>query len=778
MAIGLETGLNLPSLQEPTITNDDAVDTTLPSTGDFARADRASSATNATSGVLPGKRLQNPLGDFLSSTYQITLYMISPDAYNAFIQSGRKNIKTAGVNGAEGVEAVIVAQSGGINNEANKRAQGFELDYYIDDLKIKSAINGKNTQTASNVTEITFNIFEPYGFSFISNLKRAQRELKKYSKIKNYDSVQNASKQFFILGLRFQGYDNTGRVVSGSEMQIPELFYDIIVTSIKFKVDGKATTYNLTAASIRPQTAFGMKHGRLDNGATVIAATVADAIGGRETTPEGIRGFLDILNKTQQDLLNPARLEGHEGIPSIEIANVYKVRWLGDAEQTIGSAKIVSKGDLNKKRLSPSEAKVSDDSTQSLADSTSPNFTKRLGVFKNDTSIMQTISNIILQSSYLEDTMKAMSKSDLTANSNVTEDEGETYSGDTDKAIRWYNLGAEVKILGWDRKVGDYAYEITYVIQEYMTPASIGVYGNPPDKYYGPHKRYQYWYTGKNSEILKYEQSLNNSFFNVVLVPSGDAASHGNGADIAQYPNKGVNGNNQGREGMGFQAQNIYVTSLYDPGSWAEAKLQILGDPDFLMCDSPGSINDAYNKFYGTDGFTVNPNGGQVFIEIKFNEGVDYARPDGTIDGLMDINSSILFWDYPPAVAKKIKGVSYLVLGVISSFSKGTFVQDITAAINTFPNYKDKSADTTREKTIADAYADPSRGQDVIPSDEVDVSNWYLGESTADLGTTGDFARMDRQADDLYTAPSTGDFARADRIDTTSIPLDESSWFG
>ena len=40
----------------------------------------------------PGKRIQNPLGNFSSYTYQISLYMITPDAYDAFIQSGRKDI--------------------------------------------------------------------------------------------------------------------------------------------------------------------------------------------------------------------------------------------------------------------------------------------------------------------------------------------------------------------------------------------------------------------------------------------------------------------------------------------------------------------------------------------------------------------------------------------------------------------------------------------------------------------------------------------------------------
>ena len=64
----------------------------------------ASTAANGT-GSPPldtGKRLpgdetgprirKNPLGDFSSYTYQITFYMITPDAYNAFVLSGKKDI--------------------------------------------------------------------------------------------------------------------------------------------------------------------------------------------------------------------------------------------------------------------------------------------------------------------------------------------------------------------------------------------------------------------------------------------------------------------------------------------------------------------------------------------------------------------------------------------------------------------------------------------------------------------------------------------------------------
>jgi hypothetical protein len=100
------------------------------------------------------------------------------------------------------------------------------------------------------------------------------------------------------------------------------------------------------------------------------------------------------------------------------------------------------------------------------------------------------------------------------------------------------------------------------------------------------------------------------------------------------------------------------------------------------MQTSASTIASVYSKFNGIDGFTINPNGGQTFIEINFNEPNDY-NPD---TGLMNINEKILFWKYPDSVKDLIKGIAYMVLDVTSTFSKGKFEQVLTCTIATFNN--------------------------------------------------------------------------------------------
>ena len=666
-----------------------------------------STGTASTDNPATGARRFNPLGNFSSYTYQITLYMVSPDAYNNFTASGRKQINVPGAGAGTSTGAVVVAQSGGVNNAMNQRASGFELDYYIDDLKISQVINPKGTGTETIATTLSFVITEPYGFRFVTNLKKAMDKLKDTSTMKNYSKMQNASKQFFVLGIRFQGYDATGKIVTGADVfasdtvnpsaaGVFERFYDILITEMKFKIDGKATVYNIKAVSTPYQVGMGAKRGRLNNGARVVASEVWEAIGGDDSVVvnDGVTSLLDTINEAQQILATKnVKVESREGTPAIEIANVYKIRWLADSEELIGGASIISPADTDKSKLPMARTATSLASNEATSSTSSPDVDKRTLTFKNDTSIMQAISTIISQSSYLEDALITVAQSTELSNDN-SDEEGALELGGPNK-IRWYNLSTDIKVLGWDTKMNDFAYEITYVIQPYDTPAAISMYGNSPTEYYGPHKRYSYWYTGENSEILKYEQTLDNLYYNVVLGGTGTAqAAAADGTitvDLAQLPivpNAQINGNKQGRKGEGMEAQNSYVANLNDPASFSNVKIQILGDPDFLMQTAPDPVGTPYDPYYGPDGKSVRPNANQIFIEIDFKEATDYNNNTG----LLDINSSILFWKYPPTLAAKVHGVSYMVIKISSTFSKGAFIQDIEATINTFPNWKEPPA--------------------------------------------------------------------------------------
>jgi len=716
-------------------------------------ADRPKKKAGVSTGDLPGLRLQNPLSSLSSYTYQITLYMITPDAYKAFIESGRTNVdaikNAVDANSAAAVEAsksgaYIIAQSGGTNIKDGSKA--FDTDFYIDDLKIKSKINAKATQTSSNDADISFNIYEPYGFSLITKLTKAGNLLRSSSKLKNYYKMGNATRQFFILGIRFQGYDEAGKVISASDSfhqdnfnvtgdsgGVFERFFDIYINSFKFKIDGKITVYNISAKPIAPGVAMGVKRGRVDKGAKIQAGTVDEAI----------KALLTTLTVEQQEISKG--IKNPDSIPT-----EYKLVYLGDAEETIGNAPIVSIADMDKSKWPMGEfIKNIEGVNEGASVKAVPNSTKRSITFANSLSIMQAIQSIITQSAYMENALNTIIVSDVQPDPKPTGNDEK--KNNKPKKFKWYNLGAEVKVKGFDDVIKDFSYEITYIIQPYETPYIKSPYLNASGKYYGPHKRYQYWYTGKNSEILSYEQVLNNAFFNATLNPNANPSNHGGGYDEPSSVGKYVNEDKTGKLDVGKQAQNSVLTSLFSPGDYALSKITINGDPDYLMTESPSSLNNVYRQFYGK-GFTINPNGGQVFIEIDFKEGTDYNNTDGTLD----INESILFWNYPKQVRNIVKGVSYMVREVDHSFSRGRFTQELLCNINTFPGFGSPATEAATSNRT-DLASDPNtnigkEGQDVRTSSDQAGSDGAVttsgGQSTGNSGFKGDANIQTNNPDD------------------------------
>jgi hypothetical protein len=648
----------------------------------------------------PGKREQNPLGDYPTYTYNITLYMISPEAYDKFINSGRKTIDTSLEGGT-----YIICQSGGINSTTQQRAAGFNLDYYIDNLQINTITSAKESETASNTTDVTFNIIEPYGFSFLSNLNRASDALKQRSEAAK--KLKNASRQFFIIGIRFVGLNFDGKPLQTTDsttgavsQSISEKFYDIAITRIKFNLDNRMTTYAITAQTLSPNTAYGMKRGIWQTGGELTGTTVG----------EMLKNMCEQMNKQAKDLVKD-RPEAKYN--TYTFSYVGEGAGVGEENKTKGpifSARMLSETQLGKLKLVTSNAKTTEQANEVKGgppDPTKIKLTMNAGI-----PILQAFETIIVQSSYVEQAFKVLKTSaDQAKAQNPAENQSKPQQ--TDAKIRWYNVSAECTKGVFDEVTQDWTWNINYVFRVYDTPMVDNAYSNLGIPYYGPHKRYNFLFGGKNSEIISYSQTLDNAFYNVVVGgadkdnASGSPVNQGQAADGART---GMN-NQQKQETVAF------ATSLVDPGHLATATLKILGDPDFLVPDTTSSSSIVYNKFYGVDGYTVNPNGGQVFIEIDFKEAqdYDYATVDGstykpTNDGLMSLNDRIEFWRYNSDIASLVKGVSYMVGKVKSIFNSGKFEQDLTLYINTFPGYKPNVSRDLPEGKAGPSTRGPYRG--------------------------------------------------------------------
>ena len=638
-----------------------------------------SSSATGVSGASPDKRRWNPLSKLSSYTYQLSLHMLTGDGYNAFVKNGRKDV--AALTNATGEPAAyLLMQSGGINSKNSTRPDGFGFDYYIDDLKIKSMMSPNETGAASFNQELSFTITEPYGFSFISNLKRTADQLKKGSNTPNIQDLKNASRQFFILGITFLGYDANGEIVpSGDSFK---KYYDIFLTKIAFKLDGKSTVYSISASPVHSMIGAGTKRGVIERGAELRGRTINDFLNGSE-------GLIAKLNKDQ---------DAH--VKRGGFRNNYSIIFRGEGVDKIANASLVSTADLNKAKWPTGKPKNVNDINPGLEDV--PDANRRRVVFKGATPVVQAITQLISQSEYLENALKVV----YTA---ADETKTKPNPGRNANELKWFNVSFEAICTDWDPLLSDFAFDITYIIQPYSTPFTMAASAGKTTPYYGPVKRYEYYYTGLNSEIIRYEQVLNNAFYTVTLQADGSPESQGGGADVPQAI-KQAGGSKLGENNNGLQAQNEYVTSLVDPGNFSRIKLEILGDPDWLSQDGKNNTTTSLSPFYGPDGFSIDPRSGQVFIEINFEEAVDYNNRTGTLD----TNNSILFWDYPEDIRKKLHGISYAVFNVTSFFRQGKFTQELTGTINTFGGSSKISKQNQRQDSGADpVFEAPSMASNV-----------------------------------------------------------------
>lgn len=677
--------------------------------------------------VKPGRRLKNPLSYLASYTYQISLYMITPDAHEAFVKGGRKNInafidtkvktstKTNSASSETNIKggAYLIAQSGGVDTTGGEqRAPGFNYDLGIDNLKFRHLSSAKASGSSIADIEFTFNIFEPYGFSFISKLKYANAQ------INAYGTLPDAIKNLFVLGIRFYGWDQDGRQVKGTDIHagtqldpnssgtaLFETFYDIIITNVAFKLDGKLTTYTIKASPVST-SAVNIRRGMNTIQTEVAASSVHEALCG----PEGL------LTKINLDLKKKANASKTKETPI-----KFQIRWLGDASR-IATATLRSDAETNKSSTPGSSAKDTTQSNDGVAIKAQPKTNNKRVSFSSNMPIVQLIENVILQSSFIDDAL-TVRYTDATENDPASGKHAVSKPS-SNSVLTWYNISPKLSDLKWNATEKDWAYTLTYEIQTYYIPVIDNAYVDKSHPYYGPHKRYSYWYTGLNTEVIGYSAQVNNLFFTIQLdssgnptnpsTDSGNASNNPSSGGIKATGMQAPQVENSGG-GQGSQAASSLRTSLYDPDAYINATIDVVGDPDFLMQPTTDSVNGLYNKHYGADGYTVNSTGGQVFFDIDFKEGVDYSTSAVNAEsmegqgGTLATNNNIFFWDYPeeytkpdPATGKPlVQGLNYMLVEVTSTFNHGSFTQRLAATINPLGSKAAENADQRKENEAA-----------------------------------------------------------------------------
>ena len=651
----------------------------------------SSSATN--SPLKPAR--ENPLSNFSSYTYNISLYMLTPESYNEYTTGGA----------VDSSKWKLVCRSGGINNN-KARADGFTLDYYIDNLQIVTQISGKETGVASNSYKFSFQVIEPYGFKFPTQLITAAANIQEQTSNKRPDQIDEtavALQSLFLLSVRFYGYDSNGNLIDPKNYpqsditttekdSVFERNWPITIHSFKFKLDNKMIVYDIQAATIGEHAGFAKTTGLTKETFQIKGKTVKDMLVGStsDSTKGSIVGLVEQLNNIQLEKQKQKELA---------VPDTYSITFAPNSG--IDTAIMVELNDAILENAPAKSVNSSSAVTVKLAERAPviSKLTKPLIV--GEEPILGVIERVITQSSFVTNALNIKDKEGrpiVSGDKNYYEN-----SNASSTTLAWYNVTPVVKYGKFDDIRKRYAYDINYLIQRYEIPNIRGIDIGKKAPYPGPYKRYQHYYMGDTQdakEIIGYEQEYNLLFFN--LIAQSSQAPVKNNDNGAPAESGSADASTIGGKSGSSNAKTVTAlkTFLFSPSEQLKARIMILGDPDFLMTSTNRGIDVAIKKYYGEDGNSINPCTGQVFIEVAFRNVEDYTSTDGLLNPSKD--GDIVFWKYPPSIAKQIQGVAYNIYSITSTFTHGKFTQELKVSI---PPFTDDSTDSSTSTSTSTSNA-------------------------------------------------------------------------
>ena len=722
----------------------------------------------------------NILDQYSSYTYSVSIYLMSPEDYNRLLTSKKKYIpgyqllmQSGGApQFASGVNSLPDdIQEGGVSL-AQGRNQFFPLDYYLDDLEIKSVIHGKGTGAAHNAVEMKFRIIEPNGITLLDNLYKAANQYvtaggggSKTIKNANY-AAQN-----YLMIVRFYGYDENGNLktapasmdASGrtDSYAIVEKFIPFQFTSIKFRIANKLTEYSCEA--VCPQYVIGTSQGRgvIPFNIELSATTLQNLFNGNVTWAESKKnqqtdrtqqspntapdkatsapdpvlntGLTQALNKYQQELKNDG---------TYEVPDIYNIVI---SHPEIANASIIPPTitDLTTKPMTDAQT-----AAQALGGKQSVNTRAMTKSATAGMSIVQFIDMAVRSSNYVfKQQIKIIDK-----------DGKEIAQGTGAQAFAWYRIGVEAKPYGGiDSKRNDNAYKITYEVAPYGINDIKSEYF-PKGKFRGTQKRYAHWFTGENTSILNFEQDFNYLYYITInsrakaQVASRGTADYREAEKRLFAPNSPES--NQGLAGDSIEPSANAADYLYSPGDQSRVRMTIVGDPAWIeqgevwsgVRSGRKSTNDGTDVYFDAflnDG-TINFDAREALFEVVFNKPADYNIETGVMQVNNVNNSTVAAQSY-----------IYKAVNVTSNFRQGKFTQDLEGVLLIFPDSNVKT------QTVAQSQGGVTTNQDTEALKSRDNQDQSAAET----------ARLERQAQagkDLtsnptvvYTDPMGGDDAAA-----------------
>lgn len=621
----------------------------------------------------------NPLDRCATYTYNITLYLTTPELYSGLITNKKKSVSGMTVlmrSGGASQSPILDPQEaqqiadGAAPNLGAARNNNFPLDFYLDNLQIKSVINGKGTMSPHTATEINFRVIEPNGITFIHNLQAATKQL-----ALGTGDVDNAYlSQIYLIAIRFYGWDENGNPVApepavaaqqSDRTAVTEKFIPFRFTGIKFKIANRLTEYECSAIAVGNDLATGQQRGTVPYNFQITSSTLKDLLQ---------KDLATALNKYQADLCKADPAKGRPE-PILTYPDTYEFQLVPPLDGD--SITIKPPGNTANSQTAMNPNAQQDPGSLRPAAQSVKSTTKLTSAFAG-MSIVQFLDQMVRQSGYI------YQQQTYITDPKTGKPERQSGAGNI---FAWYRIAVQAvpDLQKWDPRRRDFAYKITYQITPYLVTDVLSDYFPQNSLLKGLNyrvpKEYYYWFTGQNNSIIDFTQEFNNLYYVVVNAPQPEisASQLKNESKKGYQPNSNIS--SAGMPGNVNEAGANAAQYLYSPADLARARMTIVGDPDWIQqgdvwagLDAPDKFNASAIYTSGPDAGGINYAGRETLFDIIFKTPADYDLNTGLITDPSSTTPGPTVNGKPRMLEMRTR---YKAIFVTNNFSQGKFTQDI-----------------------------------------------------------------------------------------------------
>jgi hypothetical protein len=633
----------------------------------------------------------NPLENFASYTPVWTLACLEPKQFNNPSEYR---------NSASQLKHIVLSSGGRFDKDRAPTAYGIP-EYYINNFVMKAIVGGNKKTGNSNAFKFEWDIYEPYSMGLLLQSLQVAAQNAGYL---NY--LNNAP---YVLRLDFMGYDELGKPYTS----IKPKFFVLGLTGVKFTVNEGGSTYKMEA--------IPFNHKGFSDTVNIAYNDMKIAAGEKGTVDEVLNGnnpesLTSVLNAIEQRLVDDKQIK-YPDVYDIQFPKTSddftpnsQIKGVSSATVTPGekTATVIT-GTTAQAKTTFSENEIGgaslgfdqsrggnyvmkkndkrDEKTGLInRDKMTIDPKKRVFQFAQGQTLTAIINQIILSSDYAK---KAIDPKNVV-------DGG---------FIKWFRIDIQIELLEYDDWVGDYAKKFTFRVVPFYVHQSIFTNPNSTLPYAQIQKQickgYNYIYTGKNVDVLKFDININNLFFTGITPSkpsdagqasdpntSGGPAPQQNsqtrtetGANpVAQAATTGrprmkrdpgqlsgkIKGGSGSKNSEQMVAESFHKAFTGSNTEMVTVNLEILGDPYWMVDSGMGNYFAKPIAETGqlTEDGTMNYESGDVYIYITFKTPVDVNETTGTMD-------------FPLGGKESPFSGIYRVNSCESKFSEGTFKQTL-----------------------------------------------------------------------------------------------------